>query len=68
MSTSYQPVDPVVPLEENPLKELKNYEVIILMDDSTSMYGARWEHVRDMFLFTIAGVGADCLCIRQRKL
>jgi len=58
---------PVAPLAENPLLELVNYEVIILMDDSRSMLGRRWEQVWDMFLSTVTGVGADCLCIRRSK-
>ena len=46
---------PVAPLAENPLIQLVNYEVIILMDDSRSMLGTRWNQVWDMFLSTVTG-------------
>ena len=59
---------PVALFAENPLIQLYDYEVIILMDDSGSMVGTRWNQVWDMFLSTITGVCADFLCIRRRKL
>ena len=59
---------PVALFAENPLIQLYDYEVIILMDDSRSMLGTRWNQVRYMFLSTVTGVGVNCLCIRRSKL
>jgi hypothetical protein len=38
-------------LSENPLRQLINYEVVILMDDSGSMGGRRWNQVRTLCFF-----------------
>jgi hypothetical protein len=34
-------------LPENPLAQLVNYDVLVLMDDSGSMEGSLWSQVRD---------------------
>lgn len=39
--------------DEDVLKQLVNYDVIILMDDSGSMLNSRWEQVRNTFLSTL---------------
>ena len=51
---------------ENILKQLVNYDVIILMDDSYSMRGTRWKQARNAPISIIAGT--DHLRIRQKKL
>ena len=53
---------------ENILKQLADYEVTILMDDSGSMYGAGWRQVRDTVFFLLSleltlmvrGSGEEC--------
>jgi len=58
----------VAHLAENPLIQLVNYEVIILMDDSISMGGTRWKQVWDMFLSTVTGVCADFFVYQAKKV
>ena len=55
------------PVSEDVLKQLVNYEVIVLMDDSGSMMGKNWKHVRNSFLPTLTGTDA-ILRIRRRQL
>lgn len=47
---------PPPPPLENILIQLNQYEVVILMDDSSSMAGERWEQVRDASLSIVMGL------------
>ena len=40
---------------ENILKQLVDYDVVVLMDDSASMDGSLWKQVRSMFLASVTG-------------
>ena len=51
---------------EDVLQQLKNYNVVVLMDNSLSMRGTRWTQVRNPFLFMTTR--ANGLCPRQGKL
>jgi len=51
---------------EDDLKQLIYYDVVVLIDDSGSMYGSLWDQVRDIFLSTV--MEADDVCIRREML
>ena len=53
---SRQPARNLVhPSEEDVLMQLVHYDVVILMDDSWSMNGKRWEQVRNCVSFHYRG-------------